>query len=368
MRSFLGNNHNFILTETDNGSGFDISYSFDALTPPPLASSTNLFYRVVGSGADWTSVTLGTFSPQTTSIPPGNYEYAVRINYIAADSEFISFEVHGSLYIPELNPILFFLATRSVTDRYQTKHFDQFMFGERVLPWQEMDCYMQLWQTTDIIKLQITSTFSSNVINVLDENGGVVYTITLAGGIENLYVDGASTFDVAIPVAAISAGVYRLQLVCNLNYILYSDWQYFSAVPVENTVLFEYKHIRYHKDVIFETGILFQFRVAGTFGALDKVRKDEKYKNEPYDSILLSSRSSKQWPWWFGDERGLPDDVINLIDEIFGCSYVLLDGKQFTLSEKPDYIEADNERRFPKRGMKLILEETNNKNSRVFIV
>lgn len=285
--------------------------------------------------------------------------------------------------IPELNPIRFYDVARANLPAYFTKHFGSFPFKERLYFWQQQDDYIQIWQTTDIIYLQFESSFDPIVVNLLDENGAVVQAFPALNKIPNKYQAGTYVYEVAINLGEFNAGLYYVQILLGSGAqqkILISGVQYVSADQLQNTLLLNYWNSRYHNDVIFETGIQFQFRVTGMFGNIDKVRADERYRDEKYDPVLLSSRSAKQWPVYFGTSGdgvlaksefyGLPDEIINLIDQIWSCDNVLIDGNPFGMADgsKLEYTTADGDGNYAKRGLKVTVESGLNRNSQIFTV
>lgn len=286
----------------------------------------------------------------------------------------------NNIYIPELNPVIFFSTDRTNLPAYFTKHFEDFTFGERQYYWQQQEDYKQIWQTTDIINLQFESTFSPIDVNLLDEDGKLVISLPAIMGLPNKFIPGTFSFEVSMSLGSLATGCYRLQLILGSGItqkIMLSTWQYISSTPLENTLLLQYWNSRFHRDVLFETGIKFQLRVTGVFGFLDKVRKDEQYHDENYNPTLLNTRTAKQWPVYFGtsgegilsrsDFYGLPDDIINIIDEIWSCDNVMIDGKFFGIAEgtKLEYTTADSAGMYPKRGVKVTVEAGINRNSRI---
>lgn len=280
----------------------------------------------------------------------------------------------NQLIIPELNPVIFYESTRENLPKYFTKYLGDFMFRERLYAWQQRSEYVQVWQTTDIINLQFESTFDPIVVKLVDENGNTVIILPALKGMPNKYIPNTFSFDVSMSLGDLATGYYFLQIELGSlgpqQKILISDCQYISNEQIENSLLLEYFNSRFHGDVIFETGIKFQFRVFGNFGFLDKSRASEIYRDEKYTSTLLSSKSAKQWPVNFGDEYGLPDEVINLIDEIWSCDHVSIDGKPFGIADgtKPEYPTVESDNVYPKRGMRITVEAGINRNSKIFAI
>lgn len=285
--------------------------------------------------------------------------------------------------IPEICPVIFWEQDKTNLPAYFSKFPEDFKFGDRLYFWQQRSDYKQLWQTTDIITLQFSSSFDPIIVQLLDETGNEVITLPALIGLPNKFIPGTYSFEIMMSLAGVTTGCYRLQITAGSGAgqkILISDCQYISSDPLPNTLLLQYWNSRFVKDIIFETGIKFELRVLGVFGFLDKVRKDELYRDEKYNPALLNSRSAKQWPVYFGipgdgilsggDFIGLPDDIINIIDEIWGVDNVLIDGKAFGIADgsKPEYTVPDSNGLYPKRGMKVTVEAGINRNSRIFAI
>ncbi|MEO6550616.1 MAG: hypothetical protein ABIN94_21600 [Ferruginibacter sp.] len=277
----------------------------------------------------------------------------------------------NEIWMPGLNPVMFYEENPVILDKYQTKHYGMFPFSKRLLPWQPQDeTYVQIWQTTEVIRLQFESTFDTISVQLLDEDDNAIITLLAVLGLPHADIPYLFSYEVAMSLAGIDqTGCYRLRMTAGSGAgrrYFRSGCQYISIDPIPNSVCLEYWHSHFHKDVIFETGIKFQLRVPGHFKFLDKIRNDEKYRDEKFNPALLSSKSARQWPFYFGDEFGLPDEMIDLIDEAWGCDHVMIDNTFFTRTdEKNEYIEIED---YPKRGLKIIVEEGINRSSRIFSI
>lgn len=276
------------------------------------------------------------------------------------------------LFIPELNPVSFYRTTRQNIPAYFTKYIGDFFFEERLYAWQDPKSFAQIWQTTDIINLQFISSFDPIIIKLVNNNGHPVITLPALIGLPDKFMPGMFAFEVNMSLANLPAGCYFLQAELGAagpqQEVLISPQMLIVDDVIDNSILLEYYNSTFHNDIIFETGIKFQYRCFGHFGFLNKARKDDVYRDEKYTSTLLNSKAAKQWPLYFGDEYGLPDEAINLIDEIWSCDHVNVDGKLFSISgdSEPEYITVDDSNEYPKRGLKLTVEEGINRNSRIF--
>lgn len=272
------------------------------------------------------------------------------------------------LYIPELNPVTFFEVGRANIDKYFTKHFETFMFHERLNFWQRKEKNIRVWNTTDIINLQFESTFDPIIVDLLNEYGAPVITLPALIGLPNEFLANTWSFEVSMSLANLPSGCYRQRITAGTGgdqKIYISECMLISSEKPKDTIIMEYWNSRAHSDVIFETGIKFQFRMPGWFGSLDPARNDDKARDQKNNPTLLNSRYSKQWPVTFGDQFGVSDDIVNLLQQIWSCDNVLIDGKPFCIAGNFEYIPID---RSAKRFVKLLVEEGINRNSRVFAV
>ena len=275
------------------------------------------------------------------------------------------------LYVPFINPVKFYEGGATYADKYQTNHFDDYKFADRLLPWQSPEGYEQIWQDTDIINLQFESTFDPIIVELIDEDNVAVITLPALIGLPNKFLANTYAFEVAMSLAGVATGCYQLRITAGSagpqqkTYL--SVCQYISSEVIENSICLEYWNSRFHQDIVFETGIKFQFRVFGHLGFLDPGRKDELYRDERYNPALLNSRTLRQWPVTFGNERGIPDDIIDLLNRIWSCDNVLIDNKAFGLSDNSKF-EFVGEEGYPMRGVRLTVEEGINRNSRAFAI
>lgn len=277
----------------------------------------------------------------------------------------------NAIYIPHINPVKFFAVDRANIDAHFTKHFDDFPFDERLYDWQDPVQFTQLWQTTDIIYLQFESTFDPITVELVDENGTAVITLPAIVGLPNIYYPNTYSYEVEMSLATVATGCYKIKVTAGSGgsqRIFISGWQHVSEEPYErSTLLLKYKNSRFHEDVIFETGIEFQVRIPGYLGFLKPGINREAYKDQKQNPTVLSSRTFRGFQVVFGDEFGLPDDTIDLLNRIWGCDTVQIDGKYFTADAAEfELLEVDNGR-YPKRGVKLQVAEGLNRASSVFI-
>lgn len=283
----------------------------------------------------------------------------------------------NKLYWPLLNPVKMYETTRAAVDKYFTKHFDYWMFEERLYDWQTPEEYCQIWQTTDIILLQFPAMFDPIIIKLVDKYGNPVAGATLPAliGMPNIFIPGAWIFKVEMSLGPLNlaSGCYRLMAELgpagDFQKILISNCMYISNTPIPNTILTEYRNRTYHGDIVWEDmpGKYMQVRYFGSLGLLDPLRKDEFNRDQRYNPNLLSSKVSRGWPLKYGDEFGLPDDAIDHLNRVWSCNDVMVDGLPMGITDGGKFeLEEIEKGQYPKRGVTLNVEEGINRHSRIF--
>jgi hypothetical protein len=275
------------------------------------------------------------------------------------------------IYDPLLNPVKFYDLDLVNDPAFYTKHFDDYPFEERLLPWQDAVTFKQIWQTTDIIYLQFESEFDPIIIELENTFGETVITLPAIVGLPNQYYPNTRSYEVAMSLADLPSGCYRVKRTRGSGdeeKIDYTKWMYISDTPFDfPTMLVQYWHSRFKDGVMFETGIRFQVRIPGHIGRLKPGRVMESYKDQRYNPSVLSSRAYRGFPAVFGDEFGLPDDMIDLINRIWGCNNVMLDNKSFAaIGTEMEQITVGTNEDHPKSGLIVEVEEGVNRDSKIF--
>lgn len=273
------------------------------------------------------------------------------------------------LYSPKLNPLIFYREDRAVTNTYQTPNIDLFPHGERGKAWLQGDEYCQVWQTTDIIYLQFSSTFDPIVIELLNESNQVIDSFVGLNVIPNRDFPGLYVYEFAISLSGLTTGCYRFRRKLGSGdgqVIEYTACQHISADPIPDTLLIKYKHSSFFKDVMFETGIEFWFRVHGWIDS-DKTKKERKaegYRNQKFTSVKTSAKSTDSVPIHFGNELGLPVEHTLLIEDISELDTVTYDDVAYTLPADKEF-EYNEEEGYRLRCMKGMFEPGLTRNSRI---
>lgn len=272
----------------------------------------------------------------------------------------------NNLDIPLSNPVKFFKVNRTVTAKYGTKHFDQFMFDERLYNWEIEEDFVQIWQTTDIINEQFESNFDPITVELRRwSDDKIILTLPALIGLPNLDLPGQYSYKINMSLAAIVTGCYYLRLIAGIGEsqeIYESCRQYISSTPIKDSFCIEYWSSKdFHDDVIFKDGWKFQYRMFGVIGRLKPGRTTERYKDQRYNPTVLSAKPFRRFPIYFGDKYGIPDDVIDLLNSIWCHDNVTIDSEFFCMADEEfEFVEID---RKPKRGCKATFEPGLNRRS-----
>lgn len=271
----------------------------------------------------------------------------------------------NELYIPRLNPVRFYEQTPVQFDEYLTKFMDDYRYADTILPWQERVLYAQKWQTSDTIPLQMESTFSPLQLDTINQYGQVVNSLVANQVIPNKYIPGAFVYQFSHSWQAYEPGYYIQRLTNgNINQLNMVSEPQCIAVKHPNTVYIQYRNSRFHGDVVFETGIRFNFRVEASFGPLQPGAHIQSYLNQKTDPVILSARPFRTWPLTIGGTFGVPDWVADMANLIWCCNEVTVDGKLFARSGDAEltFNEEDN---YPLRAVTIELQEGLNRSSKI---
>lgn len=274
-------------------------------------------------------------------------------------------------YIPEINPVIFVDEARALEAGYNFHFLEDWHFTERFMPWQSSGAYSQIWQTDDIVVLQFESMLDPVILEVLNNEGNAVITNAALVGLPHTYISGLYSYDVQQSLAGLSTGYYTFRLSAGdgvSKKTFRSSCQYISAEAIPTSIKMEYWHEgrTFHKDVMWVTGLKMQYRTYGYLGFLDIQRTDVYHRDQQWITELLSAKRAKQYPFYVGDEFGIPDEHYNIIDHIWGVDHVTLDGRLFGLADGAKVEAIDAGADYPKRGFKFIVEDGLNRNSRIF--
>jgi len=232
--------------------------------------------------------------------------------------------------IPLLNSFRWVKKNPITDSRYNTLPFDY-----EVDQYNPNGCYFAKWQTNDRAQVQFLSDFTCEL---------------------KFYNFYTNIFYIGIPILEVNTSIVGQTFKCYEAEIDFSDFdegEYYAEItyndgttdiiwqtsPLEvrelhaETLLYEYKNSRNDKDIIFETGIKFNFRVEGSITNYLPKSNNELYVDQEYDVTQENSIPFRNFTNLIGSARGLPNWVIDKLNLVFSVDEKQIDGVYF---EKAD--------------------------------
>jgi len=204
--------------------------------------------------------------------------------------------------------------------------FDGDFAINQLLSYQDPKCYFQKWQKSDTIRQQVLSDYAPTALLLREFN-------------TNKIVSSIDWQPQPTMIIGQTFKVYELSFILNFNEgKYYAEFSYDDSTIVhrmvsepfhiktkwDNTVLLKYKNSENDKDVIFDTGIEFQFRVEGAVRYNGPGNKRNVYNDQDINPTLLSATSYRRFKLFIGYKYGVPfwvQDKINTIITVNQVSY-----------------------------------------------
>jgi hypothetical protein len=231
--------------------------------------------------------------------------------------------------IPLLNPFKF------VPDTDQPGvHFDERWAFLQVRDQEQKIHYLQKWVLSDTTRIQIESSVALPNMNIIDVNRQVVKTIPwglmVAGTNYNIY-------ELLLDISDIPENIYFLTQQVTLAGVTYSaiTEPIWAKVSWPNTRLITYTNSYNDWGTAFTTGIKFKFRVEADIppNQMQFLRDRATAVTQSRNVVTLSGTPYRQYKLFiggiYGTDKGVAPWVIDLINRIFVCDYIDIDGRQF---------------------------------------
>lgn len=237
--------------------------------------------------------------------------------------------------VSKLNPL------RVIDTANIDSSFDGNFALNQLSDFQDRKCYFQPWKTTDTLKLQAISTELTDVIGDLqivnNETGLIISTTpwTLVA----LPITGFPDYriyEISIPLA-IAEGKY---------YASFGDFtsELFEVKTEQpNTVLVKYKHSQNDYDVVFATGIEFQFRTESKVSYEKPGNEREVYPDQKRNQTQLFSLAFRNFKFYVGYKSGVPYWVLDKYNIITQCDQITYDGIAYQVVAEGEFDYEKNE-------------------------
>lgn len=241
-----------------------------------------------------------------------------------------------------LNPLRF-IDTSDINNS-----FDGNFAIDQVLSYQNPKCYFQKWQTSDVLRLQVISDFVPTDLlfkNIetdgIDGTGVWVETPTVIVG------QTFKVYELEFEFLSLPAGKYYTEFSYtdenSVEHILVSE-PICVAQKQENTLLLQYKNSINDLDTIFDTGIVFNFRVESAIKDFTPGNNRAVYVDQNVNATLLSAVPFRKFNFYLGFQYGLPEwvvDKVNFIQSVDQVKYnnvyyQIVDGAEYDISRNDD--------------------------------
>jgi hypothetical protein len=264
------------------------------------------------------------------------------------------------IFIPFINPLRF--KEKGVVSEFQTRYFDQHHYKETILPFEENAEYSQPFQLSDQIVNYLESDETSATISIIRTDDDAVIISEAFAAISSTVRDGITyyTYLSNITAEAIGEGNFCAQIQAG-EFTLESN-PFCILEDQEGTVQIVYSHKKFYEDVLWELGdIEMQFRTQGYIKYSLPQRNSTTYDDQPMNLRMLKTVPYGSWAF-ITDAAGIPNYMIDILNRVFGCSNLFIDGKYFTVPADAKW-ELKEEDRYPLRGWGIDLRERDNKSS-----
>jgi hypothetical protein len=271
----------------------------------------------------------------------------------------------NQIYIPYLNPVQLVELDKEQLPQYMSRNMDEYWFSQQQEPYHTQAKYYQKWSTKDAIKLQFESNFASIYVLLVDCNGGAYLAFPATQKRINKFIPGYYVYEATLSLDGLPDGIYfmMLELGGGNKKMISEPIEVKSNHPY--TLLFEYNHSRELGDVIFQTGINFSFRVEAVIRNFDPGNERTAYRDQRLNPTVLNSIPYRSWDLFVGFIAGVPDWVVNIMNWIFSCDNVRIDGKAYGVADGAKWEAQEIDPTYLMRGHTLKIQEGFNRSSKI---
>lgn len=241
------------------------------------------------------------------------------------------------------------------------KNFDDDWFYKRLKDWQFKRDYKQKIEKTDILKVQVRSTYADPTYTLYSVQGYPV-TSPVAGTFIRNDTDGAGIYEFNLVFLSIDPGVYsgyfKSELSGSVFAFLTEPWH--VAVTHPNTSVIRYKNSLNDFGVMFtgrdqdDNPYTPEFSFRGEFDVMDLQpdRDRSSYRDQVLNQSTLYAMPFRQFKFHVGDARGVAEWVMDLLNRIICCDEWYINDLQF---ETPDGAkwEVNRQQGYPLIGASI---------------
>lgn len=259
--------------------------------------------------------------------------------------------------------------------QYHRGHLDTDLQQDLLRPGQVQGIFQLPVERDTRIRIAFDATDNLSIsLRVIDCNYQTFYAFPAAVAADipgNLTADGAQLHSYLWrrpDWGAIPAGSYYLLLTVNWNS---TDFYQAVSEPFDlqdshpATMLFEYRNSTNRDGMFFEQlPARIPLRLPAFIADMQALSSDTVYQNQRFDTVPLDSNPFRNWRLYVDP---IPDYILDKLNYIFACDYVLLDGKQYTKAGDGAGWEKQGETTSPLWAAQLTIQEANGDEGNVYV-
>lgn len=248
-----------------------------------------------------------------------------------------------------LNPLNIVKVSPEQIPQYNSRWVDDYFWMNRLNQYQQFaPKYAQPWQNNDVISLQLQGNSGQINIEVKNCKGKTVQGFIMTPKQQDSFEPSKFIYEANIAQTPfIPEGVYYYVFkvgVAPIVDVLIADPVYI-AQKHPRTLLIQYKNRKFKQKFIFETGIEPSIRVRGYLQQIDPESEDTEFEDQTADITITKSVPYRLFKLTI---EQIPDYMVTILNCIFGCSNVRIDGVAMTKNK-----EAKIESSFPSHANAL---------------
>jgi hypothetical protein len=269
---------------------------------------------------------------------------------------------------PFINPLQFLKEEPDTDDRFRSRDFTDFRFKDTIRSYEQPVCWLQPWQASDLIHLQLRSTYAPITVYMHDaKTGYIIDSFSMEQIRPNFNEPDFFIYELEIDLSGYAEDyeyIYFTRTFGNPVALTQKTGPIHLTEEHENTLLIEFKHYEFREDWIFETGTRPNMRIPGILKYKSTGSKNTLFEDNNLNTELIRSINYRIWTLFLGGTRGVPPYFVDKVERMLGCSELIIDGKYFTkIDGNMEAIELEN---YPMSGYSIDLRERVNRASRVY--
>lgn len=263
-----------------------------------------------------------------------------------------------------INPLRF--KKQGYSSNYNTKWFDEFLFGETIKAPEEPKEYFQPFNLDDPLVLQITSPEVAVDLHFIRISDGITIHSAPFTPISSAVIDSVAhyTYQINVDLNTVGVGTFYCLIIGGTTTLQSNN--ICIDTNHDQTIQLKYRNSKFYQEVIWEKdpGFYMYLRVQGFIRHKLPERISNTYQDQPVNTTMLKTVPYNSWTF-ITNPAGIPTYMIDLLNRISGCNTTYWDGRLFTVPDSAKWEEKEEDF-YPMRGWGIDLLETKVKSKIAF--